>query len=113
MIMGGSRSKVLVAILLRPPEKKLCKQLLGSYLLLDPLPLEFLPSVGREGMDIFWNYTIQKKCNFPAQKIVRCQKPMLRSMLIIFNYCRQASHTYLYITTNLMSNNNHAIQPCL
>ena len=24
------------------------------------------------GMDIFWNYTIQKKCNFPAQKTVQC-----------------------------------------
>ena len=24
------------------------------------------------GIDIFWNYTIQKKCNFPAQNIVRC-----------------------------------------
>ena len=49
MIMGGVWSKVLVAILLRPPEKNLCKQLLGSYLVLDPpLPLEFLPS-GRGG----------------------------------------------------------------
>ena len=29
MIMGGVQSKVLVAILLRPPEKNLCEQLLG------------------------------------------------------------------------------------
>ena len=23
-------------------------------------------------MDIFWNYTIQEKSNFPAQKVVQC-----------------------------------------
>ena len=31
------------------------------------------------GMDIFWSYTIQKKCNFPAQNIVRC---LLLTMIV-------------------------------
>ena len=43
------------------------------------------------GMDIFWNSTIQKKCNFPAQKIVRC----LLFLMIVDKF---ATHT-----------NNHAI----
>ena len=31
------------------------------------------------GMDIFWSYTIQKKCNFPEQNIVRC---LLLTMIV-------------------------------
>ena len=38
------------------------------------------------GMDIFWNYTIQKKCNFPAQNIVRC-------LLLIMIVDKFATHT--------------------
>ena len=53
MIMGGVRSKVLVAILLRPPEKNLCKQLLGRYLLLDPPPLGISALSGEGGYGYF------------------------------------------------------------
>ena len=78
--MGGVRTKVLVAILLRPPEKNLCKQLLGSYLVLapPPPPLGISALSGDGGMDIFWNYTIQKKCNFRNKRLFN---------VIIFNDC--------------------------
>ena len=41
---------------------------------------------GGGGMDIFWSYTIQKKCNFPAKNIVRC-------LLLIMIVDKFATHT--------------------
>ena len=78
--MGGVRSKVLVAILLRPPEKNLCKQLLGSYLVFPPppSPWNFCPQWGG-GVWIFSGTTQFRKNVISETK--DC------SMLIIFNDC--------------------------
>ena len=60
MIMGGVRSKVLVAILKKtsvsmPPPQK--------------LPWNFCPQWGGGTMDIFWNYTIQKNVISPHKRL--------------------------------------------
>ena len=63
--------------------KNLCKQQqptnsseITSFWTPPPLGISVLRGEGGGvrggGMDIFWNYTIQKKCNFPAQNIVLC-----------------------------------------